>query len=87
MIYKKEVNDIEKALSLDKAQVTRLKNAIGKAYDQNWHKDGPNIDQINAAVAPYIKSQEEAFFAAFTIFNDTMDAMAMAMFNKMTNTN
>jgi hypothetical protein len=54
MIYKTEVNDFEKALSLDKSQVTRLKNAIEKAYDQTWHKDGPNVDQINALVAPYI---------------------------------
>jgi hypothetical protein len=76
MIYKTEVNDFEKALSLDKSQVTRLKNAIEKAYDQTWHKDGPNVDQINALVAPYIKTQEEAFYVAQVILSDVFSAMA-----------
>lgn len=75
MQYKKEVNDFEKALGLDKSQVVRLKNAITKAYDQNWHQDGPNIDQINAFIAPYIKSQEEAFYAAQVIVTDVFGAM------------
>lgn len=77
MIYRKELNDFEKALNLDKAQITRLKNAIQKAYDQNWHKDGPNIDQINAFVAPYIKTQEEAFFTAQIICSDVFNAMVI----------
>jgi len=75
MNYKKEVNDFEKALGLDKSQITRLKNAISKAYDQSWHKDGPNIDQINAFVAPYIKTQEEAFFVATTVVSEVMNAI------------
>lgn len=75
MNYKKEINDFEKALSLDKSQVSRLKNAISKAYDQNWHKDGPNVDQINAFVAPYIKSQEEAYYTAMVISYDIMSAI------------
>lgn len=75
MNYKKEINDFEKALSLDKSQVIRLKNAIAKGYDQSWHADGPNIDQINAFVAPYIKTQEEAFYAATVILTDVFAAM------------
>lgn len=75
MKYTSEINDFEKALHLDKSQVTRLKTAISKAYDQNWHKQGPNIDQINAFVAPYIKSQEEAFYCALTIMSDVLGAM------------
>lgn len=70
MIYKKEVNNFEKALSLDKSQVARLKIAIEKAYNQNWHKDGPNVDQINAFVAPHIKTQEEAFYVAVVVLTD-----------------
>jgi hypothetical protein len=76
MNYKKEVNDFEKALSLDKGQALRLKSAIAKAYDQAWHKDGPNVDQINAFVAPHIESQEEAFFVATVIMSDVFGAMS-----------
>jgi len=77
MKYIKEIpsQDFTKALGLDKSQVKRLVDAIKKAYDQNWHKDGPNIDQINAFVAPYIKSQEEAFFVGVSIVSDVMGAM------------
>jgi len=75
MIYRKELNDFDQALKLDKSQVTRLKNAIQKAYDQEWHHDGPNVDQINAFVAPYIKTQEEAFYAATVILSDVFEAM------------
>lgn len=75
MNYKKEVNDFEKALSLDKGQALRLKSVISKAYDQAWHKDGPNVDQINAFVAPYIENQEEAFFVATVIMSDVLGAM------------
>lgn len=75
MYYKKEVNDFEKSLSLDKDQIKRLKGAISKAYDQNWHKDGPNNDQIFAFCAPYIKTQEEAFYVAVTVLSDVFGAM------------
>jgi hypothetical protein len=77
MNYKKEIKskDFALALSLEKYQVTRIKNAIQKAYDQQWHNDGPNIDQINAIVAPYIKTQEEAFYAATVILTDVFGAM------------
>lgn len=77
MKYTKEIKskDFAKALGLDKNQVVRLKDAIEKAYDQDWHKDGPNIDQVNAFVAPYIKTQEEAFFTAATILSDVFGAM------------
>ena len=70
MNYIKEVNDFEKALMLNKDRSAAIKDAIQKAYRQAWHADGPNIDQINAFVAPYIKSQEEAFFAAMTIMSN-----------------
>lgn len=78
MNYKKEVNDFEKALSLDKVQVKRLKGAIEKAYNQHWHKDGPNVDQINSFVAPYIHTQEEAFYTAQVILSDLFGAMEQA---------
>jgi hypothetical protein len=76
MKYTKELNDFEKALDLDKKQVKRLQDAISKAYGQEkWHPDGPNIDQINAMVAPYIKSQEEAFYAATVIISDVYNVL------------
>jgi hypothetical protein len=77
MKYRKEIQskDFARALDLDKSQVTRLKNAIQKAYDQEWHPEGPNIDQINFIVAPYIKTQEEAFYAATVIFSDVFGAL------------
>lgn len=75
MIYKKEVNDFEKALGLDKSQIKRLHGAIEKSYNQHWHPDGPNTDQINAFVAPYIKTQEEAFYTAQVIMSDILGAI------------
>lgn len=75
MKYTVEVNNFEKALGLDKAQETRLKNAIKKSYDQNWHELGPNVDQINFALAPYIKTPEEAFYVATIVVSDVMGAM------------
>jgi hypothetical protein len=75
MKYRKEVNNFEIALALDRSQVIRLKGAIKKAYDQEWHKEGPNVDQINAFVAPYIKTPEEAFYVATVIVSDVMGAM------------
>lgn len=75
MKYTVEAGEFEKALHLDKAQETRLKNAIKKSYDQNWHKDGPNIDQIYFAMAPYIKTPEEAFYVATVIVSDVMGTM------------
>jgi hypothetical protein len=77
MRYTKEVQSKEfgDALGLDKHQVTRLKNAIAKAYDREWHPSGPNIDQINAFIAPYITTQEEAFYVATTILSDVFGAM------------
>lgn len=72
MEYTKEVNNFEKALSLTDAQVNRLKRVIASAYDQNWHRDGPNIDQMNAAVAPHILTQEEAFYVATVMVSDVL---------------
>jgi hypothetical protein len=83
MKYQSELNDFEHALDLDKSQVKRIKGAISKAYDQNWHTEGPNIDQINAFVAPYIKCQEEAFYAAQVIMSDVFGAM-LSTGNKFT---
>lgn len=72
MKYTKEhpSQEIEKALGLDASQLKRLQNAIKKSYDQEWHKEGPNVDQMYAVVAPYIKSQEEAFYVANVILTD-----------------
>lgn len=66
---------IENALGLDNSQVKRLKNAIQKAYHSEWGDNGVNIDEINALVAPYIKTQEEAFYAASVILTDIWGAM------------
>jgi hypothetical protein len=74
MKYTSGINDFEKALSLDKKQETRLKNAIQKAYDQVW-TDSPNIDEINFIVAPYIKTPEEGFYVASVILSDVFGAM------------
>jgi len=75
MKYIKELNNFEKALGLDKEQVKRLKSGIQKAYDQTWHSEGPNVDQINAVVAPYIKTQEEAFYVAQVVLSDVFGAL------------
>lgn len=75
MNYIKELNDFEKALSLNEDQVKRIKTAILKSYEQNWHTLGPNIDQINNAVAPFILTPEEGFFAASCIMSDVFQAM------------
>jgi len=76
MIYQKELNDFVQALHLDKKQVKRLNDAIAKAYSRDdWHKDCPNIDQINAFVAPYIKTPEEGFYAASVIITDVYNAV------------
>lgn len=86
MEYKKEVGDFEKALGLDKAQITRVKNAIKKAYDQEWSHLGPNVDQINSKVAPYLKTPEEAFYAGVVITSDVMGTM-MELGMKFSNPN
>jgi len=80
MIYIKDTptHRIEDALVLDEQRVEYLKNLIAKAYDQNWHNDGPNIDQINAYVAPELRTPEEAFYVAVTIISDVVNAMKEA---------
>jgi len=66
---------IENALGLDSAQVKRLKGAIKKAYQAEWGPSGVKIDEINGLVAPYIKTPEEAFYAATIILTDVWGAM------------
>lgn len=77
MRYTSEIKsrDFSDALGLDKKRVATLHNIIAKAYDRNWHPLGPNVDQINAFVAPYITSQEEAFYVATTILSDVFGAI------------
>lgn len=79
MKYRQNIpsQDFEQALYLDKNQVTKIKKAIQKAYDSIPERDF-NIDEVNAFVAPYIKTPEEAFFAATTIMSDILGA-AMKM--------
>lgn len=86
MKYIKDIQskDFAKALSLTNDQVIRIKNAIAKAYNQEWDHEGPNIDQINAIVAPYIKTQEEAFYAATVIFSDVFGALMLQKAGKET---
>lgn len=52
-----------------------MKDAIQKAYSQNWDAKGPNIDQINNMVAPYIKTPEEAYYVATIIVSDVIGTM------------
>lgn len=59
--------DFPKSCGLNKAQETRLLNAINKAFDA-VEKDF-SIDEINEKVAPYIKTIEEAFYAGQTIIS------------------
>lgn len=81
MHYVKEIKSqrIEDALNLHASQITRIKNAIQEAYNQNWHDDGPNIDQINAFIAPHLLTPEEAFYAATVM---TTDVFGMIMQHK-----
>lgn len=72
MKYIKEVNDFEKALSINETQAEFIKSVIQKAYNQECHKDGPNVDQINALVAPHINTPEEAFYAGQIIMLDVL---------------
>lgn len=77
-----------KALYLEKSQVKRLHDAIKKAYDEVYnHPLGPNIDNINALVAPYIKTQEESFYAAQIILSDVVGAMQESGKNFLFETN
>jgi hypothetical protein len=77
MKYRKDLpsQSIEQALGLEKTQIERLKNAILKAYDNVPVSNGWNVDNINALVAPYIKTTEEAFYAASVILTDLMGVM------------
>lgn len=81
MKYHKEhpSKDVGKALGLDPERIEKLKYWIMKAYDQHWHTHGPNIDQINYAIAPHIQTPEEAFFVAGVIFTDVHGAMMKIM--------
>lgn len=69
MYYKKNLKeqDFPRALGLEKSQVKRIDDAIAKAYKEVDTTHGWNVDNINAIVAPYIKSQEEAYYACTTI--------------------
>lgn len=78
MKYKKELNDFEKACGLNHSQVQRIKMMLEKAYNQHWHPDGPNIDQINAFIAPFLHTPEEAFYAAQIIMTDMMGQIMIA---------
>ncbi len=77
MKYKKDIlsHEIDKALGLEKSQIVRIKNAIQKAYDEVPTQHGFNVDNINAIVAPYIKTPEEAFYACTIILTDIMGVM------------
>jgi len=75
MKYIKELDNFEKALSLTGEQEVKIKNAIQEAYNQEWHKLGPNVDQIYSLVAPFIETPEEGFYAASIILSDIFGAM------------
>lgn len=78
MKYKEKASEIEKALGLEKYQIDRIKNAIVKAYHEVPEEEA-SVDAINAFVAPYIKTPEEAFYAASVILTDVFGAMKESM--------
>lgn len=75
MKYRKDEpsQDFAKALYLEKSQVSRIDNAIQKACDSIRGSDF-SMDELNAFVAPYIKTQEEAYYAA-TMISVTITSM------------
>jgi hypothetical protein len=77
MIYIKEIpsQNIEDALALNSDRADKIRLCIGLAYQSSWHKEGPNVDQINAFVAPELRTAEEAFYACSVIMTDVFGAM------------
>ncbi len=63
--------DVTKALGLDKRQVARIDGQIAHAYSICDNR----IDSINALVAPYLKTPEEAFYAGQRIIGDILGIM------------
>jgi hypothetical protein len=80
MIYIKEIpsQKFEDALALSDERAKKIRDCIAASYHQSWHKDGPNTDQINAFVAPELRTPEEAFYAATIIASDVFGAMIEA---------
>lgn len=61
--------DLALALGLEKSQQTRIEHAIMKAFDEaQGNAEGVNMDEMVAIAAPYIKTTEEGFYAAMTMF-------------------
>lgn len=64
-----------KACYLSSDQEKRLKAALAKAYKECGGPMGINIDEINAFIAPYIKTPEEGFYVGQVIITDVWGAM------------
>lgn len=58
--------DLARALGLEKSQELRLNNIIFKTFGEGNYG---SADEIISVVAPYIKTSEEAFYAATAIFS------------------
>lgn len=73
MIYIKHSRDFAMSLMLTPDDERRLKAIIAKAYHSIPDRDF-SIDEINALVAPEIKTPEEAYYIAQTIICDILEA-------------
>lgn len=77
MRYNKSLDNFPNALGLSSQQVKRLRAVIekAKANDLACNVRTPDIDHINAFVAPYIDTPEEGFYAGLVIMVDVLSAL------------
>lgn len=71
MIYIKNKPPFENALCLTAKKSEEIKEAIMKAYN-SLPEDDFSIDEINALVAPILRTPEEAFYAASIIMTEIL---------------
>lgn len=80
MKWRARKGDHKKALDLSPQQVTRLDGAVIKAW--NICPPAPDgtisMDELMEIIAPYIQSQEEAFYIALEVSTRVMVAQSAA---------
>lgn len=71
-------NDLAEALELSKEQRERIVVDITKAFNETVpdNLDTISIDDYVGFIAPYIQSQEEAFYAAVVLIGTVQNAVA-----------
>jgi len=77
MIYIKHSRDFAMSLMLTPDDERRLKSIIAKAYHSIPDRDF-SIDEVNALVAPEIRTPEEAYYVAQTIISDIIEAQTIS---------